>query len=66
VIRLSSDAQAQLDALLSHFEERERPEAIRSLVLAVDQAIEKIERNTAARLPAPRPYPSLANLAAFG
>lgn len=60
MIRLSSDAQAQLDALLSHFDERERPEAIRSLVAAIDRAAERIERNTAARLPAPRPYPSLA------
>jgi plasmid stabilization system protein ParE len=60
VIRLSLDAQAQLDALLAHYDEIERPEAVRSLIAALDLAVEQIEGNTAARLPAPRPYPSLA------
>jgi hypothetical protein len=60
LIELSLAAREQLDALLLHFGLRERSEAIRSLVAAIDHAEKQIESNTAARLPAPRPYPSLA------
>jgi hypothetical protein len=66
LIELSLAAREQLDGLLLHFGLRERPEAIRSLVAAIDQATEQIESNTAARLPASRPIPRLLDQAGFG
>jgi plasmid stabilization system protein ParE len=60
VIRLGRNAERQLAALLWHFARRERPEAGRNLIAAIDNAVTRIERDPTAGLPAPRPYPSLA------
>jgi plasmid stabilization system protein ParE len=53
-------AAQQVRALRQHFEERERPEATRNLITALDSAWLTITTNPAAGLPAPRPYPQLA------
>jgi plasmid stabilization system protein ParE len=60
VIRLSRDAEQQLAALLRHYTRRGRPEAKRNLIAAIDDAAARIERDPAAGLRAPRPYPRLA------
>jgi len=62
VIRLSSDAEAHLDALSAYYEDRDRPEATIGLLAAVVQAAARIEHAPEAGLSAPRPYPSLAHL----
>ena len=62
MIPLSPEAEAQLDALLDHYEQLDRPEATRNLILALDQAADRIEREPAEGLPSPRPYPALADL----
>ena len=49
-----------VEALRRHFEGRNRIEAIERLLLALAQAERSIAQNPAAGLPAPRPYPSLA------
>lgn len=58
--RLSPEAEAQLDALLAHYERIGRPEAIYNLIGAVEEAFERIKNEPAAGLDAPRPYPALA------
>jgi plasmid stabilization system protein ParE len=60
VIRLSRQAERQVAALLRHFTRLGRPEAKQNLIAAIDDAVARIERNPAAGLPAPRPYPRLA------
>lgn len=60
MIRLGDAAERQLADLLDHYSRLNRPEASRSLIAAIGQAVEKIERDPAAGLPAPRPYPQLA------
>ena len=62
MIPLSPEAEAQLDALLDYYEQRDRPEATRNLISALEQAADQIERAPEAGLPAPRPYPSIASL----
>ena len=62
MIALSPEAESQLDDLLVHYEQRERPEAIRNLIGSLEQAAARIERAPDAGLHAPRPYPSLASL----
>jgi plasmid stabilization system protein ParE len=61
VIRCSPGAAGNLDALLAHYEERGRPEATAGLLTAIERASARIKRTPGARLPAPRPYPSLAS-----
>lgn len=61
MIRLSSDAEGNLDALSAYYEERGRPEATAGLLAAIERAAARIERIPDAGLPAPRPYPSLAS-----
>ncbi len=61
MIRLSPDAESNLDALLAHYEERGRPEATAGLLAAIERASARIERTPGAGLLAPRPYPSLAS-----
>jgi plasmid stabilization system protein ParE len=56
----SADAERQIDDLRQHYRERDRPEAVRNLISALVEAEARIERDPAAGLPAPRPYPSLA------
>lgn len=62
MIPLSPEAEAQLDALRVFYEERDRLEATRRLIMAVEEAAERIERDPESGLPAPTPYPSLAAL----
>jgi plasmid stabilization system protein ParE len=62
VIPLSSEAEAQLDDLMTHYERLERIEAVRNLLAAVEAAAARIERAPEAGLSAPRPYPNLARL----
>ncbi len=60
MIRLSRGAERQLAALLRHYARLGRPEAQQNLLAAIDRAWARLERDPAAGLPAPRPYPSLA------
>jgi plasmid stabilization system protein ParE len=62
VIPLSPEAELQLDDLLAHHEQLERPEAIRNLVAALGDAAMRIKQAPNAGFPSPRPYPSLASL----
>jgi plasmid stabilization system protein ParE len=50
-------AGQQVRELRQHYEERERPEAIRALAVALDTAWQNITSNPATGLAAPRPYP---------
>ena len=59
--RLSPEAEAQLDALLDHYEKLNRPGATRNLIAALEDAIAQIDTDPAAGLNAPRPYPALAS-----
>jgi plasmid stabilization system protein ParE len=61
VIPLSREAEAQLDALLLHYERLNRVEASRNLFNALGMVSDRIERGETG-LPAPRPYPALARL----
>ncbi len=60
MIGLSPEAEAHLDDLLAHFERKDRIEAARNLLAALETASERIERNPEVGLPAPKPYPQLA------
>lgn len=60
MIELTPRAQRQVRELGAAYVGLERPEAVRNLVAAVAEAARLIERNPAAGLPAPRPYPALA------
>jgi len=60
MIALSPEAEAQLDALIAHYEALGRVEASINLLNALERAMVRISEQTDAGLPAPRPYPSLA------
>lgn len=60
MIGFTARAARQLRDLRRHYEYLERPEAVRNLVSAMDEAIATIEQVQGAGLPAPRPYPELA------
>ena len=60
MIALSPEAEAQLDALVSHFEALGRVEASINLQHALERARPRISQTPEAGLPAPRPYPALA------
>jgi len=60
LIALSPSAQDDIQQLARFYAERERPAAIRNLAAAVARAAVRIERDPAAGLAAPRPYPKLA------
>ncbi len=62
MIDYSRTARGQIAALLEHYEKLERPEAIRNLAKAMEDAAARIERSPDAGLPAPRPYPELKSL----
>ena len=49
----------QVDALLLHYEERQRDGAARALLTGLESAERQIERDPSSGLPAPRPYPQL-------
>jgi hypothetical protein len=54
-MRFAPDAERQVRELRGQYEDRERPEAIRGLIAALDAAWRKIETNPAVGLTAPRP-----------
>jgi plasmid stabilization system protein ParE len=60
MIALSPEAEAQLDALIAHYEALGRLEASINLLNALERAIARISERPEAGLPAPRPYPALA------
>jgi hypothetical protein len=60
LIPLSRQARKQIAALAHHYDARGRPAAFRNLLLALREASSMIERDPAGGLPAPRPYPQLA------
>ncbi len=62
MIRLSPQAESQVDALLEHYERLNRTEAMRNLVKVVEAAAGRIGKSPNIGLPAPRPYPLLADL----
>ncbi len=62
MIALSPEAEAQLDALISHYEALGRIEASINLLNALERAQARISENPEAGLPAPRPYPALAKV----
>jgi plasmid stabilization system protein ParE len=60
LIALTPEATRHVRALYAYYEEHDRPEAARALRNAVTAAWEKIATSPGAGLPAPRPYPQLA------
>jgi plasmid stabilization system protein ParE len=60
LIVLTPRAARQVRALRQHYEKLGRPEATRNLVAAIESASHQITTNSAAGLPAPRPYPNVA------
>jgi plasmid stabilization system protein ParE len=60
LIEYGPRATRQVIALRHHYENLDRPEATRGLIAALEEAERRIERNPAAGLAAPRPYPRLA------
>lgn len=53
-------ALRQVDDLLQHYEDRQRDGAARALLAALQAAERRIDEQPDAGLPAPRPYPQLA------
>jgi len=60
MIPLSPEAEAQLDALIAHYEALGRLQASINLLNALERAKGRIAATPEAGLPAPRPYPALA------
>ena len=60
MIEYTPEATRQVDALLRHYEERQCDGAAHALLAALHDAERRIERDPAAGLPAPRPYPQVA------
>ncbi len=60
MIEYTPRALRQVDDLIKHYEDRERPEAIAALLTALDEAEHTIEGDPAGGFAAPRAYPSLA------
>ncbi len=58
--RLSDDAARDVAELRNHYARKGRPEAVRNLRFAVQQAAERIDRDPQGGLAAPRPYPEAA------
>ena len=59
MIGFTARAAQQFLELRQHYESLQRPEAVRGLIAALEQASRKIEANPEAGLAAPRPYPQL-------
>jgi len=62
LIGYTARAARQVAEFQGHYERERRPEASRNLAAALHDAERRIERNPAAGLPAPRPYPALERL----
>jgi len=61
-MKLTAEAQAQLNSLFAHYGELDRSEAIRNLQSAMRQAKVEITKTPRAGLRFPRPYPELSAL----
>jgi len=59
VIRVSRTARGHIAALVAHYDQLERPEAVRNLRSAIARAATRIETRRGPFYPAPRPYPTL-------
>jgi plasmid stabilization system protein ParE len=59
VIRLSRQAQAQINSLFWHFEAQDRPEASSNLRAVLIRVSERIKLGHGLFFDAPRPYPAL-------
>ena len=59
MIRLSPEAEAQVDRLIEHYETLGRLPAAENLLQALERAKERIAAAPNAGLTAPRPYPRL-------
>ena len=62
MIVLTPRAGQQVRALQEHYQERERPAAIRGLAIALESVWQSITTKPEAGLAAPRPYPQLAQV----
>ena len=62
MIALSPEAEAQLDALIAHYEALGRLDASIKLLEALQRAMSRILADPDAGLPSPRPYPALAKV----
>jgi hypothetical protein len=62
LIAYTPEASRQVDDLIQHYEDRQRPEAIRALLTAMDEAEGRVERDPSVGLKAPRPYPQLRQM----
>jgi plasmid stabilization system protein ParE len=60
LIGFTARAAQQFRELRQYYEDCERPDAIRALIAALEQASRTIEADPEAGFPAPRPYPQLA------
>jgi plasmid stabilization system protein ParE len=60
LIALTPEARRHVQALHAYYEQHDRPEAARALRKALTAAWEKIITTPETGLPAPRPYPRLA------
>jgi plasmid stabilization system protein ParE len=60
LIDYSPTARQHIIALRIHYEDRERPEAIRNLAAAIEEAAARMARTPGAGFRAPRPYPALS------
>ncbi|MGB8839686.1 MAG: hypothetical protein WCC64_01315 [Aliidongia sp.] len=60
MIELSPRAQRHVARLAQHYDSLDRDAAVLNLATALTEAGDKSERDPAAGLPAPRPYPQLA------
>jgi plasmid stabilization system protein ParE len=59
LIVFSPTARGHIASLRRHYEDRERPDAIRNLIRAMEDVAARISRAPGKGLMAPRPYPSL-------
>ena len=58
MIEYTRQAGVLISALLDHYEEKDRPEAMISLLRSLREAWAKIEADPNAGLSSPRPYPA--------
>ncbi len=63
-VRLAASAKWDVRALETYYAERGREAAAAKLIAAVERAAKMIEAASELSLPAPRPYPELADLGA--
>jgi len=59
ILPYTTRAARDVVALISHYIEKERPEAVGVLFRSLSNASAAIRAGTAASLPAPRPYPAV-------